>query len=365
MKEIINKNELTEIVINSIRKRFKMEKTEAEEKSIFGEDKKADIKRVGKKVIVAPKRDREYVPDFIINDVDIFEKNLEKYLRAVEETDIKSTKMDDRHNKKYFLSNVWKNVTNSDFQNPEKFIVRYTNFIKDTTFSEFDELTEVGIFDGNMILAQRIQDDYAFETPYVLHLSLTNGKHIYNLPWIRYGISSNKNGEKIAYIYALQKMEPSLDEEYNEKIKHTINKVNTGAKRYRNVTPNAIVTLTIFMGMLEGEGIKAIKVPDFLIGRYGSFSNVNTEYERDRIQTNLTNKFLRNFLRLDEQLDNLTIEPIILDGYNSFLCMSLDKFNCCKNKTLEQLYLLGKKSVNRVKSKSDFENKNNDRIVEK
>ena len=129
-------------------------------------------------------------------------------------------------------------------------------------------------------------------------MSFTNGKNIYNLPWIRYGISKNKNGDKIAYIYALQKMEPSLDENYNEEMKKVINKVNSGVKKYRNVTPSAISSLAIFMGMLEGKGIKAIKVPDFLIGRYGKFSNAKTEEETDRIQTNLTDKFLRNFLRV-------------------------------------------------------------------
>ena len=116
--------------------------------------------------------------------------------------------------------------------------------------------------------------------------------NIYNLPWVRYGISQNKNGDKIAYIYALQKMEPSLSEKYNEEIEKDINKVNTGIRRYRNVTPNAIVALSIFMGMLEAEGITAIKAPDFFIGRYGHFVNASTEEETDIIQYNLTEKFL-------------------------------------------------------------------------
>ena len=358
-------NILTEQVISNFQKRFAMDKEEAAKNGISGEDRKAEVTRIGKKVIITPKRDKEYVPDFVINDVDVFETNLKKYLEAVRITNIKSTQMNDRHNEKYFMFNVWKNATSSDFSNPEKFILRYTNFIIDNTFSEFDELTQIGKFDGNMLLAQRIQDDYGFETPYIMHLSLTNGKYIYNLPWIRYGISKNKNGDKIAYIYAIQKMEQSSDEKYNEEIKHSINKVNTGEKQYRNVTPNAIAALTIFLGMLEGQGISAIKVPDFLIGRYGRFSTAETEEETDRIQTNLTDKFLRNFLRLEDQLENLKIEPIYIDGYNSFMCLSLNEMKSCKNKTLEQLYNLGKNSIKSFEVKANSENQNENKILEK
>lgn len=344
------KNELTEKVIMSFQKRFSMDKEEAIQKGLDSEDRKAEVTRIGKKVIITPKRNQEYIPKFVINDVDVFEDNLRKYLDAVRTVDIKSTKMDERHNEKYFIFNFWKNATMSDFQNPEKFVVRYTNFIKDDTFNQFDKLTNMGMYGNSMLMAQREQDDYGFETPYIMHLSLTNGKYIYNLPWVRYGISKNKNGDKIAYIYALQKMEPSFSEKYNEEVKKDINKVNSGVKKYRNVTPNAIAALAIFMGMLEAEGVTAIKAPDFLIGRYGRFVNVSTEEETDRIQYNLTEKFLRNFLRLDEQLDNLKLEPISLNEFNSFLCMSLGKMIDCKNPALKQLYCLGRDGGRDIKA---------------
>lgn len=343
------KNSLTESLITNFQRRFAMDKEEAARQGIYGVDRHATVERVGKKVIITPRNHKEYVPQFIINDVDVFEKNLKRYLDAVRFTDIKSTQMDNRHSERYFLFNVWKNATWSDFQNPEKFILRYAGFIKDQTFSEFDELTPIGKFGGSMVMAQRYQDDYGFETPYVMHLSLTNGKYIYNLPWIRYGISQNKFGDKLAYIYAIQRMEPSKDEAYNEEVKKAINGVNSGVKKYRNVTPSAIAALGIFMGMLEAEGIKGIKAPDFLIGRYGGFTGAKTQEETDRIQTNLTDKFLRNFLRLDNQLDNFRVEPIYVSEFNSFLCMSLDEYRGCSNSALDQLYRVGKGAVERAK----------------
>lgn len=344
------KNSLTEQLITNFQKRFAMNKEEAERQGIHGDARHAFVKRVGKKVIITPRSNEEYIPEFTINDVDVFERNLKKYLDAVKYTDIKSTQLDDRHNERYFLFNVWKNATCSDFQNPEKFILRYAGFIKDQTFSEFDDLTPIGKFGGSMVMAQRCQDDYGFETPYIMHLSFTNGKDIYNLPWIRYGITQNRFGDKLAYIYAIQRMEPSRDEAYNQEVKKAINGVNSGVKRYRNVTPSAIAALGIFMGMLEAEGVKAIKAPDFLIGRYGRFVNANTEEETDRIQHNLTEKFLRNFLRLDDQLENFRVEPIGVNELNSFLCMSLDHFTGCDNEALARLYGIGKSAVERTRN---------------
>ena len=65
-------NILTEQVISNFQKRFAMEKEEAAKNGISGEDRKAEVTRIGKKVIITPKRDKEYVPDFVINDVDVF-----------------------------------------------------------------------------------------------------------------------------------------------------------------------------------------------------------------------------------------------------------------------------------------------------
>ena len=343
------KNELTEQVIISFQKRFAMDKEEAIQLGVEGEKRKAEVKRIGKKVIITPKRNPEYIPEFVINNVDVFEETLRRYLDTIKTTHIKSTRMDDRHNERYFIFNIWKNAASSDFQNPEKFIARYTNFIKDDTFSQFDRLMTLGMYENSMLMVQREEDDYGFETPYIMHLSFTNGKYIYNLPWIRYGISQNQNGDKMAYIYALQKMEPSLSEQYNEEIRKNLNKLNSGVKKYRNVTPNAIAALSVFMGMLEAEGVTAIKVPDFLIGRYGRFVNATTEEETDRIQYNLTNKFMRNFLRLDEQLDNVRVEPIPVDAYNSFMCVSLDEMKDCKNQAIKQLYNLGRGGEKTIK----------------
>lgn len=344
------KNKLTEEIIRSFQKRFEMDKDEAAEKGINGIDRKAfviiDGKTIlpgeklidGKKIEIIPRCHQDYIPIFTIDDSDRFEEALKQYLQAVEETNIKSTQMNARHNERYFIFNIWKNATNYDFQNPVDFIKRYTDFIKDDTFSQYDDLTVLGKYENNMLMVKREEDDYGFETPYIMHFSLTNGKYIYNLPWVRYGITKKADGEKMAYIYALQNMDPSPNESYNMQIRKSINKVNSGVNKFRNVTPSSIATLGIFLGMLEREGIHSIRVPDFLIGRYGRFCNADSEKETDRIQTNLTDKFLRNFLRLSQQLDNVNLE-----GFDGFLWVKLRENNELSNRSaLHTLYNLGR-----------------------
>lgn len=125
------KNELVEKVIVSFQKRLKLSK---KEKDLTPEETKATVIRNGKTVTIIPPSNAEYKPNLVINNVDVFEKVLERYLDAIRNTNIKSTKIDQRHNEKYFLFNIWKNATMSDYLNPEKFINRYTNFILDDTF---------------------------------------------------------------------------------------------------------------------------------------------------------------------------------------------------------------------------------------
>ena len=335
---------LSELVIEAIQKRLGISKNESKNQNLkmTAEERKAEVIRKGNKVLIIPKSNTEYTPNFVINNIELFENVLIKYLEAIKTTNIKSTKMDERHNEKYFLFNIWKNATCYDYLNPEEFISRYTNFILDNTFEQYNQLTPLGFCENQLLMVKRNEDDYAFETPYIMHFSFTNGKNIYNLPWVRYGVSRNKLNEKVVYIYALQRMEESPSQNYNEDIKKMLNKANSRVKRYRNVTPSAIVTLAVFLGMLKKEGIKSIKVPDFLIGRYNSFSNVTDDEKRDQIQTNLTDKFFRNFLRLSEQFNNVELSNGIGNGIDSFLCVDISRMTEGNNEFLNLLYNLGR-----------------------
>ncbi len=350
--------ELVELSVNYLSKKLGYTREEAKEEGIPIGERRADIIRDGESIKVIPKSHPDNMPLVEIRNPVALEKALSAYMQTVQTKQIEYTKPDKSHGYKHFLFNIWKNATSSDCVSPEQFVYRYINFINDDTFSEFDRVTPLGKCNDDILLVKRRQDKEGFETPYIMHLAFSDGTSIYNLPWIRYGISTNKAGEKLAYIYALQRMDECPNDLYNSHIRQLLNKVNSGVKNYRNVTPSAIAALSIFLGMLEAQGISCIKAPDFLRFRYGKYRNAHSMDEQDRIQENLTEKFLRNFLRLSDQLSNLSIQSVPNDELNSFLCMVLNPYDgSCKNETLKKFYELGL-----GKSKAHlFPSKENDR----
>lgn len=155
-------------------------------------------------------------------------------------------------------------------------------------------------------------------------------------------MSRNRVGEKIAYIYALQGKKEPQGTTYQQEIRSFCNLANRGVKRYRNVSPSAIVALTLFYGMLEREEIHRIKAPIFLVGRYGRFVGAKTREESDAIQCNLTDRFCRNFLRMEDQFSHIQLHPFRNDEYDSFLRMSLGKMDHCDYPFLEMIYKIGR-----------------------
>jgi len=127
-------------------------------------------------------------------------------------------------------------------------------------------------------------------------------------------------------------MKPGKKEEmfYNKKIARMMYKLNDGIEDYEeaeyfeyrednrkyypegnitDVTPSFILSLQIFISLLQKEGIRKIKGVSYLPLRYLSremtandYSDEDKKYQlklrNDRIQDNITNKFIRTFRRL-------------------------------------------------------------------
>lgn len=174
------------------------------------------------------------------------------------------------------------------------------------------------------------------------------------MPTISYGIADD-----VCYIYAIQDKNKDKISLYNKKIKRILYKINNGVKdtqdyeQYKNgesdyypenisdVSPSAILALTIFLKQLSNLEISKVKVVPFLPIRYnakeqayknridylltnGRLENKNEmiEYcknEHLRIQNNLTQKFIRNFFRIAYHFPNVLITsfPFELDEYLS------------------------------------------------
>ena len=291
-------------------------------------------------VFIPPKSKYFYMPRIVISDLVRFKNALDDYISTVENTNIRSTKMDKKHDVNYFLFCLIKNLSNYDYNNFEEYIEMYTQFIRDKTFSEYNQKTKIGMLDERTsILVRRTEEYYGAETPYVMKTFIKNNHIEYELPLIRYGISENGN-KKTACIYMIQRKRQYVESKFTKEVDKLINQVNSGVKNMRDVTPSMIFALTLFLGMIQREGIKDIIVPDFLPRRYAHFQNINSEEQRDKIQSHATEKFLKIFLRLQEQLDGFVITAFPNDIDSSMhICLS-DNLKS-KNKLLNRTYLMG------------------------
>lgn len=141
------------------------------------------------------------------------------------------------------------------------------------------------------------------------------------------------------YIYAIQNI-PQEKTNYTKKINRALYKVNDGftdesTADLKDTTASFLIVSAILLSFMQAKNINKIKISSILIERwnakriaiskkakYKNLTNEETEKlikEQERIQANLTEKFLRTFLRLSEQYNNLNITayPYEIDSYLS------------------------------------------------
>ena len=215
------------------------------------------------------------------------------------------------------------------------------SFLNDSTFSYLNKGIELDInnnfFNSKLAIKNNIHG-IAMETPYKIDVSLINDindkKVSYNLATITYGIAI-ENGEKVCYIYSLMKPKNKKssdmeDEYYDKKIARKLYKLNEGIEQYEmneyfdykegnfkyypegnitDVTPSFVLSLNVFMALLQRENITKVRGVPYLPLRYLSRDLTADMYDEDKkyqlklrndsIQDNITNKFIRTFRRLE------------------------------------------------------------------
>ncbi len=235
-----------------IRKIFDEIKEEAKLSNITIREDSFDVPiRVGFNIVDSNVRDD--IPNFYIQDYNKFYQLLNEYvLSALKFYDLEFN----YHNIKRVLTYIWSNITDSEMNEIEKYINKYISFINDNLLSDKKGIkyTSLGMLKYN-VSKQSIKQ----ETPYCFksYFEDINSGSKYSLPRISFGIS---NG--ICYIYAIQNKDSkiNIDPVYNLKIKDSFKTINSSIKKYRNVTPSFVVTLTLFLSFLSENGINKIKV---------------------------------------------------------------------------------------------------------
>ena len=164
-----------------------------------------------------------------------------------------------------------------------------------------------------------------------------NKKEMYPLPSITFGIADSK-----IYLYAIKYTnskttdpltkktistivdgKPVIDTKFKESMQdyfHTIT-LNSKAKGIeRNVSPNSLVSLALFLSIFKNTGIKEVVAPDFMPIRYSTnHSAICNKMHNDKMtlderlekhdndQMNITNKFMHLFLRYNRNFPECEI----------------------------------------------------------
>ena len=321
-----------------------------------------------------------------IQDKEKLVNSLYEYMQIMLSNDSSINKQNIYDKIKYYLTLLWINATYEDLRNPVRFIQKYIDFNNNPLFEdEFTYASNIESLNDADIDVIIKREPANMETPYSFNAQINlfdNGKeNNYYLPSICYGISGD-----ICYIYSIQNSGMfASNPGFEKKIKRLLYKMNENVsshesedfKEYKrlekqgnnmedefypenisDVSVSAILALTVFMDSLNDMNIKNIKVVPFLPIRY---KNRKSEYEKKYqlklkqlkvdeikelkqnleekrllIQSNLTNKFIRDFMRLKHHFNGIDIlsYPMEVDEY---LSININNMECHNNKLIENI----------------------------
>lgn len=268
---------------------------------------------------------------------------------------------------KFILAYLFANASTEEFLDPENMLRRRIDFLDDNSFEYLNDGKFIPLenaFGNSNIFIKRSSQSVMMETPWKIEVSLCKfiDDEMLNAPLaeVSYGIRE-ENGEKVCYVYSMmkpkEKKESSdMEKLFKKRLNRELYKLNEGVleqeseefRRYKNgdereyqenvtdVTQSFVLSLSIFITLLQKEGITKIKVVPYLpvryVGRQLAAMNVS-DSERQaelldrnkRIQDNCTNKFMRTFRRvayhMGDDLEMCSV-PYEVDEYMTFILNS-------------------------------------------
>ena len=281
---------------------------------------------------------------------------------------------------KVIMTLLWSNATVGDFQDPCSFLRKRIAFFDMQDFDLYKAPRIVGyseVLDADIMCCVK-KAKFESETPYYLESFLLNsvdGERIYEFPRVYFGVC-NKN----AYVYAIQNSKNKfINDKFIKKIERKMYKVNDGLDvngdtydnygvgNLKDITPSFLIAANIFSGLLRNFDINKLNVISILVSRWNAKiltidsrrnlllkKGVDNEeinlmvedfYNKSiMLQTNLTDKFLRVFRRLEYHHSGIDILNYPMD-LDSNLCMSLSDDDICNNKLLNETFNINDNNV--------------------
>ena len=293
----------------------------------------------------------------IENEEEFFEW-LEKYIKLelyVNRKHMMYSDLTDRSHIKSLMAYLFINMSTEDFLHPLDAIRRRIEFLRDTTFSLFEESVDFNAIPGSKLLIDQSVQSIYMETPYIMDFTIEQGGSYIRLPYISYGICE-EDGKKVCYIYSIMNhplgkyyyVDPQLAKLVN-KVMFKLNKgvSKSESQEYRDykdgkangyvenisdVTPSFVFSSVTFLTMLQSKGITKVKAVPYLPLRYLSRSiaaentddpNIRKQKEErnDQIQRNATEKFIRTFRRAAYHMNGV---EVVSYPYEVDECLTLE-----------------------------------------
>lgn len=321
----------------------------------------------------------ESLPSIHINNIELFKDKLNNYVEVVSSKKgvMESIPFESEEDKiKYMTAMLFINATAEDFGYPYSYIDKYTAAAKDKSFEDLKEEKGIGILstfkDAELKVKSKDQSMF-LETPQRLEFTLSkkmqDGKeYTVSLPSVSC-FCYDKDNEKVLCVAAIQNKKVDNDHErgvFEKQVNRQKFKLNSGVdKEEQDVEPLAILSLTSAICLAKQRGITKVQMPDFMPMRWyakelanekkSKMRNLSLEElkeEQMRIQTNITDKFLRNMVRINDQLGMVEISNIPVISGDYLECNITDKLVDNPNNILKEI----SDNISKEKDKSKDEN---------
>ena len=247
-------------------------------------------------------------PEVQIPNFDTFIEELETYLSVASKfyaDDQEYFDLTDNGFSKKLISDLFASATNFDINNIVPYIKTRTALLQNPIPTEAFEIGQI----NNSTIGAKIKKNRSnLEGPYNIEFFATNKNETYPLPSITFGIADND-----VYVYAVKYFDSKQTDPVTKKTIHSIvdgkpvldtkfkqetndffhgNTRNSHAKGVeRNISPNALVSLSLFLSLFKDAGTNQIIAPNFMPIRY--------ETNRSAIEQ----RALKNHLSIEDQIE--------------------------------------------------------------
>lgn len=332
--------------------------------------------------------DNLIIPTLMIHNRQEFDRLLleyvEKSLAFYDEEnyleEVRNSKFDDNEmgisKEKMIMTLLWSNATIEDFNDPCSYLRKRIAFFELGSLEKFltpKVISYSEILGSNIevgILKNRLEN----ETPYSMQFFLRQGEtgdRIYEFPRIYFGIYDNAG-----YVYAIQNSrERLIYDQYFKKIERKLYSVNEGfdvhednfenydVGNLKDITPSFLVAANIMMGLFQKCNLSKVHASSILISRWNAkllfldnqekrlkfrglteeeiSLNLEDYYQQYmKIQSNLTEKFLRTFRRLGYHHSSIGIFNQPMEGSSDLILHLFPGEDICNNRLLGETYVV-------------------------